>query len=279
MPLTPTDLPEVLQALSSWQVDGAPVQLHPGDLGWAYRLGTGAVADAVRIWRSGDTLTAVGFLDGPGLMRMGIAPGCDGDDELAARIVDDLSSEGGPHTVEARAGTALRTALDGRGWTAGEAWTPLHRSGPTTAPPPTCSIEIVDATTAPEWLEVVRSAFGTPAPPPERWALLADSPMITDGLGRLLLGRDHAGDAVAAIGVWSAGPGRPGLIEPMGVAATHRGRGHGRAITLAGVAELAALGASGAVIATPTDNTAAVTTYVAAGFTAGEPVTDFRRPA
>ncbi|MGW6228716.1 GNAT family N-acetyltransferase, partial [Cellulosimicrobium cellulans] len=73
--------------------------------------------------------------------------------------------------------------------------------------------------------------------------------------------------AVAVIGVWSAGPGRPGLIEPMGVHAAHRGRGLGRAVTLAGLAALRELGSSSALVATPASNVGGVATYVSAGFT------------
>jgi len=40
--------------------------------------------------------------------------------------------------------------------------------------------------------------------------------------GASILGRDATGTAVAGVTVWSAGAGRPGLIEPMGVAVDHR---------------------------------------------------------
>ncbi|MFJ7779052.1 hypothetical protein [Streptomyces yangpuensis] len=33
--------------------------------------------------------------------------------------------------------------------------------------------------------------------------------------------------------VWSGGPGRPGLLEPMGVHREHRRRGHGTAVAVA----------------------------------------------
>jgi GNAT superfamily N-acetyltransferase len=84
--------------------------------------------------------------------------------------------------------------------------------------------------------------------------------------GLCLLGRDEWGNPVAAITVWSAGPGRPGIIEPMGVHRGARGHGYGRAITLAGAAALRDLGASGATVQTPAFNTGAVATYESAGF-------------
>lgn len=82
---------------------------------------------------------------------------------------------------------------------------------------------------------------------------------------------------MAAVTVWSAGEGRPGIIEPMGVHPEHRGRGHGVAITIAAAAALAEMGASSARVGTPTDNAAAVATYVGAGFEPWAEVADLRR--
>jgi len=97
--------------------------------------------------------------------------------------------------------------------------------------------------------------------------------------GRCLVGYDDDGVAVAAVTVWSAGPGRPGLLEPMGVHRDHRGCGSGTSITLAAAAALREMGSSSAIVATPTSNKGAVATYTAAGFDAAPDVTDFRRPA
>ena len=83
---------------------------------------------------------------------------------------------------------------------------------------------------------------------------------------RCLLIYDDEGVAVAAVTVWSAGPGRPGLIEPLGVHAEHRGRGYGLAICVAAAAELKKLGSSSALVCTPSARTAAVATYKSAGF-------------
>ena len=66
--------------------------------------------------------------------------------------------------------------------------------------------------------------------------------------------------------MWSAGPGRPGLIEPMGVHRDHRGHGYGTAITVAGAAALRDMGSSSATVCTPSANVAGVATYRAAGF-------------
>lgn len=82
---------------------------------------------------------------------------------------------------------------------------------------------------------------------------------------------------MAAVTVWAAGEGKPGIVEPMGVHPDHRGHGHGVAITVAGASALRELGASSAVVGTPTSNTAAVATYNAAGFEAWAEVADLRR--
>jgi ribosomal protein S18 acetylase RimI-like enzyme len=84
---------------------------------------------------------------------------------------------------------------------------------------------------------------------------------------------------VAAVTVWSAGPGRPGLLEPVGVHPEHRGRGHGRAIGVAAAAALRELGSSCAVVCTPSANVAAVATYASAGFRRVDEVPDLCRSA
>lgn len=83
---------------------------------------------------------------------------------------------------------------------------------------------------------------------------------------RCLVGYDARGNAVAAVTVWSAGPGKPGLLEPMGVHREHRGHGHGKAITVAAAAALRELGSSSAIVCTPSANVGAVATYRSAGF-------------
>ncbi|MCU1359354.1 MAG: family N-acetyltransferase, partial [Ilumatobacteraceae bacterium] len=73
---TPTigDLEMVIDALRDWQSDEAPFQLHPGDIGWAWRLGEDATAAALRTWTSDGRIVAIGFLDGDDLLRLAVAP-------------------------------------------------------------------------------------------------------------------------------------------------------------------------------------------------------------
>jgi ribosomal protein S18 acetylase RimI-like enzyme len=98
----------------------------------------------------------------------------------------------------------------------------------------------------------------------EGWHAMAAGSPYADA--RCLVAYDDQGNAVAAVTVWSAGAGRPGLLEPMGVHRDHRGQGYGTAITVAAAAALQDLGASSAIVCTPSANVGGVATYTAAGF-------------
>ena len=66
---TVDELSETVRVMREWQHDGAPIQLHPGDLGWYWRFGAEATAAAVRIWRRDGQILAVGLLDESRLLR------------------------------------------------------------------------------------------------------------------------------------------------------------------------------------------------------------------
>jgi ribosomal protein S18 acetylase RimI-like enzyme len=83
---------------------------------------------------------------------------------------------------------------------------------------------------------------------------------------RCLVAYDDQDNAVAAVTVWSAGPAKPGLLEPMGVHQDHRGHGYGTAISVAAAAALQQLGSSCALVCTANSNAGAVATYESAGF-------------
>ncbi len=187
-------LNQAVGVLREWLYDAAPMQLHPGDLGWFWRFGAEATAAAVRIWSRDGQVLAVGLLDGPKLMRLTIAPDAQRDEELADQLVDDMAAAGLPYC---------------------------------------------DA--------------------------------------RCLVACDDEGNAVAAVTVWSAGPAKPGLLEPMGVHREHRGHGYGKAITLAAAAALQELGSSSAIVCTPSSNGGALATYESAGFQPLPEIRDRRR--
>lgn len=280
-PATAASLDELVETVATWQRHGGPVQLHPGDLGWHWRMGAEELADALRVWRRDGETLAVGLLDSA-VIRMAIAPCADEDDAFAVRLLADLSDPGrgvlpAAGTVEARFGTAFRDRLRRSGWTADEPWTPLCRD--LTAPVEDCGLEvgIVDAHTAPDRIAVHRASFPHSTFTLERWqAMTAASPYRR---ARCLLGHDRDGEPVAAVTVWSAGQGRPGLLEPLGVHRDHRGHGYGTAISVAAAAALQEMGSSSATVCTPTSNVAGVATYVSAGYRRLPDATDFRRPA
>lgn len=267
---------QAVRALATWQRTGEPLQLHPGDIGWFWRLGGERAADAVRTWSADGTIVAVGLLDGDDMLRVTTAPALRQDAALATAMADDIARpergvlpEGAAY-VEVPSGALLDARLAEHGWAVGEGWTPLERdlSAAVELPRGERQLRIVevdgsDAAVVTAWAAVQRSAFDAPAAVDERWYAMAEGAPFVDA--RCLLGYD--GDEPAAgIIAWSAGEGRPGIIEPMGVHAAHRGRGHARAITLAAAAALRELGASSAQVCTESDRTAAIATYRSAGF-------------
>ena len=272
-------LAEVVADLASWQQHGLPVQLHSGDLGWAWRFGADSLAQALRVWTVDGDPRAIGFLDETALIRMAIAPAADDDDQLARALVRDLADPGrgvlgeGRIVVEARFGRAFRSQLRASGWVEGDAWTPLVRdlSDPVTAGG--LRVRVVGPELVDRRVAVQRSAFPRSTFTTDRWHEMARTPAYRQA--HCLLGFDGADNAVAAVTVWSAGEGRPGLLEPMGVHRDHRGHGYGTAICLAAAAALRDLGASSATVATESANVGAVATYTAAGYRSLGEVTDF----
>ncbi|MFW6723357.1 GNAT family N-acetyltransferase [Streptomyces sp. MAR4 CNY-716] len=269
--------------LAAWQDDAGPVQLHPGDLGWFRRFGAERTAAAVRTWSRDGEVLAVGLLDGSDLLRVGIAPGALHDAELARRMAEDVAVPergvlpAGEVYVAAPAGALGPELLARDGWAVDEPWTPLRRDLREPVPDPGVHIEVVGPAQAAERAAVQRAAFGKSTFTEDRWHLVAAAPPYADA--RCLLARNDRGEAVAAVTVWSAGEGRPGMIEPMGVHADHRGHGYGRAITVAAARALRELGSSSVVVDTLASHTAAVATYRSAGLRQLPDMVDLRRSA
>lgn len=257
------ELRSVVSSLASFQRE-APAQLHPGDIGWNQMAGAEATAAALRVWEYDDVPVVIGFLDEPTVIRLGVSPEVAADDEVAQAVAEDLS---GTHvlvedeaSVEVRCGDALQRVLRARGWTAGDPWACFR--GDLSLPVPDCGlrVEVVEEAQIADRVAVQRASFERSRFTEEKWRAMADGPAYEHA--QCLVGYDGE-TAVATITVWSAGRGRPGLIEPMGVHRDHRGRGHGRAIALAGAAALRGMGASSVVVSTPASNTSAVATYSA----------------
>jgi ribosomal protein S18 acetylase RimI-like enzyme len=264
------ELSDAVGVLREWQYDGAPMQLHPGDLGWFWRFGAEATAAAVRTWsRDGETL-AVGLLDDPTLLRLTIAPDAQRDEELAQQLVEDVAEPEravlmeGTVRVEAPMGALVRDLLFEDGWNTDEPRTPLRRDLTEQVLDPGVRIEVIGPEQAHVRTAVQRASFDRSTFTDERWHAMAAGLPYADA--RCLVAYDDQGNAVAAVTVWSAGPGKPGLLEPMGVHREHRGHGYGKAITVAAAAALQELGSSGAIVCTWSSNVGAVATYESAGF-------------
>lgn len=276
-------LSEAVGVLREWQYEGAPMQLHPGDLGWFWRSGGEATAAAVSTWSRDGQLLAVGLLDGPRLLRLTIAPDVHRDEELARQLVADVTEPErgvlpeGKVNVEAPMGALVQELLSENCWHADEPWTPLRRDLTEPVRDPGVRIEVVGPEKAHVFVAVHRAAFDGSMFTVERWHAMAAGLPYADA--RSLIAYDDQGRAVATVTAWSAGPGRPGLLEPMGVHRDHRRHGYGEAITVAAAATLRELGSSSAIVCTPSSNVGAVATYKSAGFQQCAEVRDRYRDA
>jgi ribosomal protein S18 acetylase RimI-like enzyme len=223
-----------------------------------------------RTWSRDRQVLAVGLLDGPGLLRLTVAPGVERDEELARQLVDDLTEPErgvlgeGRANVEAPSGALVHDLLGDQGWDSDEPWTPLRHDLAEPVPEPGVRIEAIGPGQAHVRSAVQRAAFDGSTFTDERWHAMAAGLPYADA--RCLVAYDDQGTAVAAVTVWSAGPGRPGLLEPMGVHREHRGHGFGRAICVAAASALQELGSSSALVCTPSSNAGGVATYRSAGF-------------
>lgn len=264
-----TDLPTVTAALREWQRDDVPLQFHPGDLGWFHRFGAERTAAATRTWADDGRIVAVGMADEPDLIRLTTALDLAADADLAQQLAADLSDPArgvlgdGEVFVEVPNGSLVRDVLHGRGWQLDEEWTPLSHDL-VDLPEPALHVAVVGPELAGLRSELQRASFTKSTFTQDGWHAMATGAPYQDA--RCLIGYDDSGAPVAAVTVWSAGPGKPGLIEPLGVHRDHRGHGHGRAICHAAGMALRDLGSSSMQVCTPSANIGAVATYVSAGF-------------
>ncbi|WP_433425409.1 GNAT family N-acetyltransferase [Microtetraspora malaysiensis] len=166
--------------------------------------------------------------------------------------------------VEAPMCALVQDLLSENGWNADEPWTPLRRDLTEPVKDPGVRIEVIGPEQAHVRTAIQRASFDGSTFTDERWHAMAAGLPYADA--RCLVAYDDQGNAVAAVTVWSAGPGKPGLLEPMGVHRERRGHGYGKAITVAAAAALQGLGSLSALVCTPSSNVGAVATYKSAGF-------------
>jgi len=128
-------------------------------------------------------------------------------------------------------GALVQDLLFADGGNTDEPWTPLRRDVTEPVEDPGVRIEVIGAEQVHVRTAVQRATFDGSTFTDERWHAMAAGLPYADA--RCLVAYDDQGNAVAAVTVWSAGPGAPGLLEPMGVHREHRGHGYGKAITVA----------------------------------------------
>ncbi|NJP93009.1 GNAT family N-acetyltransferase [Nonomuraea sp. FMUSA5-5] len=259
--LTSAETGPALRALCAWTPADAPGGgLHPGDVGWLLRFDDAAVF----LWTDGGAPVAAGFLDGP-VLRVTTAP------DLGPATLDALATDAGDLLEP---GNDRCDGLPIPGWEPDpeESWLVLSWS-----PRPVSSrAEPVDAAGAADRVLVQRSAFPGSTFTVERWHAMRRSPAA--GLAVEVLVRTPEGEPAAAATGWLAGPGRCGLLEPVGTHPDHRGHGHGREAVLGACAALTERGASAVAVVTPSANEAAVALYRSAGFTVVRETRDWARP-
>jgi hypothetical protein len=172
-------LSKAVDALREWQYEGAPLQLHPGDLGWFWRAGTEAMAAAVRTWTADGRIVAVGLLDGPGLLRLTTAPNLQRDEELAGKLVADITAPArgvlaqGEALVEAPTGAVVQELLSEAGWHTEEPWTPLHRDLTEPVASPGVRIDVIGPELRHVPVAVHRASFERSSFTDERWLTMA----------------------------------------------------------------------------------------------------------
>jgi ribosomal protein S18 acetylase RimI-like enzyme len=281
---TPTSdaLGDIVAALASWQSDTTSHHIHPGDIGWFQSAGAEKTASHLRVWSSAadGTILAIGLLDGDDLLRATTAPSARRNVALADAMAADISDPArgilpaGNVSFDVAPDALVRervAALDG--WSEGEEWSWFRMDlTPDAFLDTSDSVLHVEVVKTPEQvsrrvaahaLAFDRSKFTV-----QRWQAASESPSYK--MARCLLAYDvndkDKSEPVGAATVWSAGPEKPGILEPVGVGIAHQGRGFGRALCRAAAAELRKMGASRAVVATPSSNVAAVATYKSAGF-------------
>lgn len=282
------ELPDIGAVLDSWQFDDGPLHLHTGDLGWYSLRGPESTARAMRVWRSGERILAIGLLDGADLLRLAIDPTFRQDDQLAQQVQTDIDSannavfENGSAIVEARGALRLCDHLQECGWDADEPWTPMNRDLGRPVEAPGIRVKAAGADDAEAWTAVHWSAFRGVSYTADdrdrfvdRWLTMMSGPFSSRA--QCLLGYDDCDQAVAVTTVWSAGPDRPGLLEPLAVHRDHQGHGHGKAMAIAAARSLQQLGSSSVFVGAESANIGAVAAYASAGYVPRNQVTDLRR--
>jgi ribosomal protein S18 acetylase RimI-like enzyme len=279
----PSGAGELIDALVTWAPAGCYVgALHAGDVGWQLRLADGSTESGLLAVVDGDALVGVALLDAPTVLRPLIRPDCVHDLAVATALLEyvDAMPRDDAAFSDAASGSAFRSLLSAAGWELDpDPWVALYR--PLTPADgnrddPLCS-ELTNAADIADRVAVQRAAFANSTFTVERWHQMAAGPGFDPAFE--FLRRNADGTPVAAATGWSAGPGKCGILEPVGTDPAYSGQGHGKAVSLAVIAALAHGGASGVTVWTPASNSAAIRTYEACGLRQVEISRAMTRPA
>lgn len=258
-----------LDVLTSWTPPDCYVRgLHPGDIGWHLRLDDEQVDESLVLLRRGSEPVALVLFDDPASARIALSPRHRLDPEVAAAVVSEVEALPADRDlfVDVEAGSLARALLSARGWSMDpDSWVALYRplTPADSRSDDTFNAELTGDTDVRDRVAVQRAAFVGSSFTPQRWRQMASGPTFHPTLE--LLRRSTEGIAVAAATGWMAGPGRCGILEPVGTDPDHSGQGHGSAVSAAVIAAMARRGASGVTVITPCTNTAAVATYERCG--------------
>ena len=228
MLITPSveSLAAIVAEMRTWSFDADKASLHVGDVGWNQQFGAPALASALRLWRLGDRLAAVGLLDEPELLRLAVAPELQHDEDFIHQLVGDLTAAdgrvlpAGEVALEARFVGPLHDRLLAQGWEYDEAWTPLVRDLSGDVPLHHLRIEDVDPDRLDDRLAVHHAAFERSTFTAERWHALTQGPAYANA--RSLVGYDDGDNAVAMVTVWATGAGGPASWSPWACTETTR---------------------------------------------------------
>ncbi|MGZ4457457.1 MAG: GNAT family N-acetyltransferase, partial [Nocardioides sp.] len=183
-PVTPADLRDVLRTMATWQHDGSPVPLHPGDVGWHHRFGTDAVTGSLRTWAVDGRVVALALVDEPQLWRLSLDPAYVDDEGLARRVLAAFPD--GPFALECRSAGALTGLLAAAGWEPDEPWTPLVRDLSAPVEAPAMDVAVAGPAHVEDRVAVQRAAFTGSTFSVERWHAMAAGPAYADA--RCLVG-------------------------------------------------------------------------------------------
>ena len=258
-----------IAGLAEWAPRHGPVTgLHAGDIGWHLRLDDADLDGTIVVARDGPELVAAAVVESEGL-RPTLRPDRKDDEELAAALgalAQSLTGAGIEVFCDAAPDSALRAWLIAREWSLDpDPWALFYRPlsaadaalGEGLAHPVETDDDVRDRVNV-QFNAFQRSTFSV-----DRWHQMAAGPGYRRELD--LLRRDDDGMPVSGATAWMAGPGRVGILEPVGTHRDHVARGHGQAVTLAAVGAVARAGASGVTVQTPLSNGSAVGAYQRCG--------------